>query len=373
MMPKKQSTGIAIAPQWNEEQIGLVKRTVMPPNSTNDELAMFGLVAQRTGLDPFARQIYALRRGDKLSFQVSIDGMRTVAERSGKYAGQQPPQWCGEDGQWKDVWIDAKPPAAARVAVLRSDFSEPCVAIATYKSYAQTSSPTWQKMPDVMLAKCAESLALRRAFPQELSGLYSQEEMDQAESPEVRPTVQIVSQSPVRDAEEAIEATTVSTPTRTANAPSVRAGMTKNANQHKSSEVDEINPARPPIGAVIQIEGDEDQQMYFRYNKGISKNAMVGAFEGLFEVDERGEDTNRKMFADKEGGPKNPAFGKAINKWVEQGCVIYQQPDNSFKGKKPLTTKQVESALEADTLDADEIQAGMDAKADKAIFDPEDL
>ena len=164
---------------FTADQIALMKRTVCQ-GATDDEFKLFLSQCQRTQLDPFSRQIYALKIDGKLSTQVSIDGFRLIAERSGQYAGQLGPFWCGEDGVWCDVWVGDGMPVAARVAVLRHDFKEPCWGVARFKSYGRNSA-IWKQMPDLMLAKCAEALALRKAFPQELSGLYSEDEMAQAQ------------------------------------------------------------------------------------------------------------------------------------------------------------------------------------------------
>lgn len=172
---------------WTDEQKQLVKSTIAPGCST-DELRLFAYHCQRTGLDPFSKQIYAIKRGGKMTIQVSIDGLRSIAERTGELAGSQR-YWCGNDGDWKDVWLSDKPPSAAKCVVYRKGCEHPFVGVALFRDY-NGGQGLWTKMPSVMLGKCAEAQALRSGFPADLSGLYSSEEMDQADAKpiDVNPT-----------------------------------------------------------------------------------------------------------------------------------------------------------------------------------------
>lgn len=144
----------------------------------------FAQTVSRTQLDPIARQIYCIERGGKYTIQVGIDGARLVAQRSGEYAGQKPIEWTTDGKEWVDVWLETEPPRAARAAVMRRGFTEPLYAVATWDSYAPyfggKLSQMWKQHGALMLGKCAEMLALRKAFPMELSGLYVAEELDVA-------------------------------------------------------------------------------------------------------------------------------------------------------------------------------------------------
>lgn len=171
---------------YNAEQIQLLKDTVCKGASDND-LAIFGHICKRTGLDPFAKQIYAVMRKDNklnrhvMTVQTGIDGYRLIAERTGKYSPGREPTYA----------YDANGKVLSSTAYIKKQtidgtWHEVC-ATAFYSEYVQTNFsgvPTsfWLKMPHSQLAKCAEALALRKAFPMELSGIYTADEMAQANS-----------------------------------------------------------------------------------------------------------------------------------------------------------------------------------------------
>lgn len=183
---------------YNDEQIKLI-RDVYAKGATEHEFRLFLEVAKRKGLDIFQRQIHLVKRWDSKAsrevceIQTGIDGYRLIADRTGRYEGQSGPFWCGDDGQWVDVWLHADPPRAAKVGIWRAGCREPFWGVALYSEYVQTyrdkqsqqvrPNPMWARMPANQLAKCAEALALRKAFPAEMSGIYTSEEMAQASNP----------------------------------------------------------------------------------------------------------------------------------------------------------------------------------------------
>lgn len=168
---------------FTQDQIDLIKRTVAD-GATNDELALFMHQAKRTGLDPLARQIYCVKRQGKMTIQTSIDGFRVVAERTGIYAGQDAPSHSYGKNPKKvgEKFVPYK--TQVNVYKFNERTGERYLA-AVGEAFWDEFKPQggqdfmWKKMPHVMLAKCAEAQALRKAFPQDLSGLYTDDEIAQ--------------------------------------------------------------------------------------------------------------------------------------------------------------------------------------------------
>jgi len=174
--------------EFKPEQIQLIKNTIAK-DATDDELKLFLYQCQRTGLDPMTRQIYFMKRAGKVTIQTSIDGFRVIAERSGDYAGQDEPVFVKDDG---DLFCKVT------VYRFRGDVRYPAaVGVAYWKEYCPPGGQDfmWKKMPHTMLSKVAEALALRKAYPQDLSGLYTGDEMNQAEVPNSTPKMEDVDQA----------------------------------------------------------------------------------------------------------------------------------------------------------------------------------
>jgi phage recombination protein Bet len=172
---------------FTEDQVALLRSTICP-EATDDELALFIQRCKSTGLDPFANQIYLVKRSktSPATMQTGIDGFRLVAQRTGERDGQDAPEWCGEDGVFKPIWTGKGPPLACRMVVYRKGHTKGYPSTAYWEFYAQKKSNgelnnIWTKGAAHMLCKCAEALALRMAFPNELSGLYTSDEMAQAD------------------------------------------------------------------------------------------------------------------------------------------------------------------------------------------------
>jgi phage recombination protein Bet len=178
-------------PMLDDEELQRVLRTVRYTHLSDDHFRHLVAFAQQHGLDLWDDDVWAgtqCREGgrNELVVGVKLQALRKLAARTGRHAGTSAPLWCGEDGRWREVWLPDGPPVAAKVIVTRSD-GRRFGAVAKFKSFATycgsgedgqpVLSEFWAKMPDHMCAKVAESHALRKAFPEELRGLLTYEEM----------------------------------------------------------------------------------------------------------------------------------------------------------------------------------------------------
>jgi phage recombination protein Bet len=185
-VPKEEN---AVAGQhFSSKQIEILKNTICN-GASNEEFEVFLMACTKTQLDPFMRQIYAVKRkckkpdgtwGEVMSIQTGIDGYRLIAERTGCYApGPEPTYTYDAEGRILS--------ASAYIKKQTRDGTWHTVSASAYiDEYCQRTRDgnamgMWGNMPRTMLAKCAESQALRKAFPAEMSGVYTKEEMQQAD------------------------------------------------------------------------------------------------------------------------------------------------------------------------------------------------
>lgn len=179
--------------------------------ASSDEAEQFYETVIRTRLSPDQRQIYVRMQSSKakvnhqwvwqkkMLIMVSIDGFRLVAERTGKYAGQETALFSADGKSWTEAWSPKDPPKFAKVGILRHDFKKPLFVVAKWDTFKQETKDNkltrfWANMPEVMLSKVAEAQAFRRAFPQELSGLYEPAEITETESESLPTTPKIIRQ-----------------------------------------------------------------------------------------------------------------------------------------------------------------------------------
>lgn len=172
---------------FDDKKLQLLKDTVCK-GSTDDEFQLFVHACKRTGLDPFMKQVHAVKRWDStlkresMTIQTGIDGYRLIADRTGNYApGRETTFVYDKEGRIFSATAYVKkrtPDGTWHEISSTAHFCE-------YVGKTKDGNPNmmWATKGHIMLGKCAEALALRKAFPAELSGVYTKEEMEQADNP----------------------------------------------------------------------------------------------------------------------------------------------------------------------------------------------
>ena len=271
--------------QPTEQDKSLV-RTTIAKDLDEKEFNLFMAVCQAHGLNPILRQIHPVKYKGRMIFQVGIDGFRLQAQRSKEYRGQLGPYWCGDDGEWKDVWVSDTPPVAAKVGVYRETLKDPNTGeflpvwgIAKFSSFAKWFpdkngngkhlGEMWANSPDNQLAKCAEAQAIRKAFPAETSSLFTKDEEISQE------TMQRLADQDAKEAE-AGGKPEVAMPEKNVTP------TTENQEQHNISQIKEMldemkadRPTRDKYNAMLQKDGHEKalEAMTGEYSTYLDKQA----------------------------------------------------------------------------------------------------
>lgn len=172
-----------VGSDWTSEDIKRL-REQYAKEATDGEFKDFMYITKHCGLDPFRKQIYFQKYAGKPAYITSIDGYRLIASRTGLHLGTSDAKF--------EIDEVTKKPVSATIAVRRlvSGMTGEFIATARFDEYYPKNKQykgLWDTMPRTMLAKCAEALALRKAFPNEIGGTYTKEEMQQAKMDEHEP------------------------------------------------------------------------------------------------------------------------------------------------------------------------------------------
>ena len=264
--------------QVSPEQLDLIKKTVAV-GATDDELKLFCYECQRRGVHPLDRKIFFVKRKDgdagdkKATFQCSIDYFRSLAESEGEYDGQDDAEFGPETSQGYPEW--------ARVNVYKRGVLRPIPGTARWKEYypGEKQGFMWRKMPYHMLAKCAEVLALRKAFPQKLGGLYTDDEMAQAGAGN------IVDVTPISETVKSIDGTGSPTTAAKTAAESSSKGLTPQEQLRKElAEYCEDETIIPALLKQISVFGDKGKEKWIKDIDKASDKWCMNALKKLQEI-----------------------------------------------------------------------------------------
>lgn len=196
-------TPITESQGFDNRQVSLLRDTICK-GATADEFQMFAHICKKTGLDPFMKQVFPVKRWDAklkrevMTIQTSIDGYRLLADRTGRYApGREPTFVLKADGSLLSATAYVKKQTADGTwheIAATAFYDEYCQKFMDKGTGEMKATKFWADMPHSQTAKCAEALALRKAFPAEMSGIYTKEEMQQSETVEA-PSISVAAVS----------------------------------------------------------------------------------------------------------------------------------------------------------------------------------
>lgn len=314
----------------SEEDRQLICRTQMQPQKSSgpitvDELDLFCRQVESTGLNPFSRQIYVEFRNDnrnggqRMTVITTIDGLRTIAERTGRYDGRTAPMWAADDGVWKEVFPEGRP-TAAKVGVYKRHAANPTYGIAHMAEYDDgRSGGMYGRMPRNQLAVRAEAQALRAAFPAQLSGLYVTEEMEQGETP--APVQEAPAPAPVAEAPAPAPAPVQEAPAP-APAPEQPSGMSAVPVEGKAASPQARQVLRKGL-AEAELSGEAASQLAkFLFDEGrsdrLSEDQMRELTEVVATIGAGGiaEGTLKGQLTKAEGAPDRSEAKALLMRWI---------------------------------------------------------